>query len=354
MERLDKFSHGLNESGLRAALIQKPENMLYISGYTGEGSILVVDGEGKIITDFRYIEQAQRQCSFMNVERIDSATHREDVIKKYISKKGIDKLAFESDSTTFDEYDKLSEALDGVELVKLPDILSRLRRIKSEDEIEKIVKASEIACKAFMALLDQIRPGMTENDLRLKLEWNMLELGSQDIAFKTIACAGVNGSLPHATPGVHKIAPGELLTFDFGAQVDGYKTDITRTVAIGRISEQLRDIYDTTLEAQLLALDMIAPGVSGFEVDKAVREFIDKKYPGAFGHSLGHGVGLEIHETPTLSQRAKDNLAAGHVVTVEPGIYIPGVGGCRIEDTVILTETGFINPISIPKDLITL
>jgi Xaa-Pro aminopeptidase len=186
------------------------------------------------------------------------------------------------------------------------------------------------------------------------LEYEMLELGSEGAAFDTIAASGPNGALPHARPSDRVVESGELLTLDFGATVNGYRSDMTRTVGFGRISGELRDIYETVRTAQQLGLDALAVGKPCREVDRVARECIDARYPGAFGHSLGHGVGLFIHEQPRLSATSKDVLVAGNVVTVEPGVYIPGLGGCRIEDTVIMTGDGFVNTIAAPKELIEL
>jgi Xaa-Pro aminopeptidase len=182
----------------------------------------------------------------------------------------------------------------------------------------------------------------------------MLRLGSEREAFSTIACAGVNGSLPHAVPSEHVLEEGELLTLDFGAQVNGYKTDMTRTVAIGKVSEELQQVYEAVLTAQQMALDAVRAGALCREVDKTARDYLDARYPGAFGHGLGHSVGLFIHEQPQFSARSEGALVAGNVMTVEPGVYLPGKGGCRIEDSVIVMENGYENLITAPKALIVL
>ena len=182
----------------------------------------------------------------------------------------------------------------------------------------------------------------------------MLRLGSEGEAFDTIACAGLNGSLPHAVPGEHRLQNGELLTLDFGATFGGYRSDMTRTVGIGKVDGALKDIYQTVLEAHEMALDAVRPGAVCEDVDKVARDFIEARYPGSFGHALGHGVGLDIHEQPRLGRGDGTVLRPGHVVTIEPGIYISGLGGCRIEDMAILTSDGYIDPIDAPKQLIEL
>jgi len=202
--------------------------------------------------------------------------------------------------------------------------------------------------------LPRIHAGMTERQVQRLLEFEMLELGSEGVAFETIAASGPNGALPHARPSDRVIQTGELLTLDFGATVNGYRSDMTRTVGFGRVSGALREIYETVRAAQQLGLDAVGPEKACREIDRVAREYIDARYPGAFGHSLGHGVGLFIHEQPRLSMNSTDALVPGNVVTVEPGVYIPGLGGCRIEDTVIVTEGGCENTVAAPKQLIEL
>ena len=195
---------------------------------------------------------------------------------------------------------------------------------------------------------------MTEKEVRARLDYEMLCLGSERNAFPTIAAAGTNGSLPHAIPSDHVIENGELLTLDFGAVWGGYLCDMTRTIGFGKIDGELRNIYQYVLDAQLMCLDAIAPGKVCGDIDKIARDYLDSKYPGRFGHSLGHGVGLCVHEGPRLAKTSETVLVPGHVVTVEPGLYIPGLGGVRIEDMAIITADGFINPVDAPKQLIEL
>ena len=260
----------------------------------------------------------------------------------------------ETDYLTYDAWKSLDKALEGVELVPLEGIPEKLREVKDEAELNSIRRAAAIASDAFMNILPRIHAGMTEKQVQRMLEFEMLELGSEGVAFDTIAAAGINGALPHATPSDHVIENGELLTLDFGATVDGYRSDMTRTVGFGKITGELRQIYETVRMAQQLGLDALAVGKACGDVDKVARDYIDARFPGSFGHSLGHGVGLYIHEQPRVSSGNTAVLQPGHVVTVEPGVYIPGLGGCRIEDTVIMTADGVINTIAAPKHLIEL
>lgn len=350
--RADKLWNLMRQSGFEAAWIVKRENIRYLTGYTGEGSLLVAKGTSTILTDFRYIEQAARESPECRVLQTTGALKQWDLLGELLGGHGLDSLAFEPDEVCVSDYDVARVELPGIEFVPLCGLPEKLRAVKDQAEIDCVIAAAAIACKAFEQTLPRIVPGMTEREVQLELDYAMLRLGSEQVAFQTIACAGPNGSLPHATPSTRPIQKGELLTLDFGAQVDGYKCDMTRTIAIGQISGELRAIYDAVREAQSLAFEAIAPGVSCKQVDKIARDYLEAIYPGAFGHSLGHGVGLCIHENPSFSMRSDDLLAPGHVMTVEPGVYIPGLGGCRTEDMAIITEAGYLNPITVTRDLI--
>lgn len=354
MNRCREFMRALTARGGQAALISRSQNMRYLTGYTGEGCLFVAEDTAVILTDFRYVEQVERQAPECKCIRTRAGVTPQQGVKELMREKGLTKLCVESNYLSHDDFVEWQEALEGVALEPLKGLPEELRIVKDEGELENICRAAKIACDAFDYILGYAKPGMTEIEVQIALDYKMLQLGSEANAFPTIAAAGVNGSLPHAIPSDHVIQPGELLTLDFGAQVNGYKSDMTRTFGFGKVSDELKDIYNVTLEAQLAALDAIRPGASCREIDKVARDIIDARYPGAFGHSLGHGVGLYVHELPGLNTRTDAILAPGHVVTCEPGIYIPGLGGCRIEDMALITETGFINPITAPKQLIEL
>ena len=351
MQRIQKLLAVMQEKGLEAAWIVSPENTRYLTGFAGEGSLFVAKDGCVILTDFRYIEQAARESPGIPVVRTSGDVKVEEALKSLIGERSLKAVAIERNLVTLDQFDKLPE---GVEYPTFGGIAESLRRVKDEEELASIRKASEIACQAFDEMLLVIKAGMTEKEVAMELNNRMLRLGSERPAFDTIACAGVNGSLPHAVPSDHVLAEGELLTLDFGAQVNGYKTDMTRTVAIGQISEELHAVYNAVLDAQQMALEAVREGASCREVDKIARDYLDARYPGAFGHGLGHSVGLFIHEQPSFSARSEDALVAGNVMTVEPGVYLPGIGGCRIEDSVIVTADGYENLITAPKALIVL
>ena len=342
----------LRSRGISCALYDDPINIRYLTGYTGEGSLLVLPDRAVIITDFRYVEQAQRQSPFCDLERVGADRGANAIIAEALESAGIHDLPIEENIVTVSRLRAREKALPGVHLTALPETVLEMRTVKDEGELDCIRKALAISCQAFDDLLGVIHAGMTEKRACAELNHFMNLRGSEGNAFDTIVASGVNGSLPHAVPSDKVIEKGDLVTFDFGAKFGGYCADMTRTIAVGEISSELHAIYDAVLEAQLTSEAAVKPGAVCRDIDKIARDQLEAKYPGAFGHSLGHGVGLFIHELPRLSFRSETILQKGHVVTVEPGVYVPGVGGCRIEDTVIVTEDGFENPVTTPKQLI--
>lgn len=354
MDRRGRLFEILNAKGMDAALIHRPENMRYFTAFTGEGCVLLSQNGSVILTDFRYTEQAARQAPELEVIMTRADLREAEAVRALCQAKAVKTMAVETDFLTHDSYLNLEKALDGIDLKPLSGIPEEMRTIKDADEIQSICKAAAISCQALQNILEKLHPGMSEKQVQILLDYEMLSLGSEKNAFDTIAAAGMNGSLPHAVPGDHIIQPGELLTLDFGAKINGYCADMTRTLAFGKISDELRTLYQAVLDAQLMALDAVHPGAITGEIDRVAREYLDARYPGAFGHSLGHGVGLFIHEQPRVGSGSQTALVPGHVITIEPGVYIPGLGGCRIEDMAILTSEGYLNPITFPKQLIEL
>ena len=263
-------------------------------------------------------------------------------------------LAFERRDLSFDFYDRLKSCFGRANLIPLEQAVERFRAVKDEEEIALIRTAEHIGDAAFRQVLELVRPGVTERELAFELELAMRRAGASGLSFETIVASGVRSAMPHGVASNKKIERGDLVVFDFGCVYEGYCSDMTRTVGIGKVDRPLRDIYQTVLEAYEMALDAVRPGAVCEEIDKVARDFIEARYPGSFGHALGHGVGLDIHEQPRLGRGDETVLRPGHVVTVEPGIYISGLGGCRIEDMAILTSDGFIDPIDAPKQLIEL
>lgn len=354
MERYEKLTRLLADQNAEAAIVNRPENMRWLSGYTGEGCLFVCEKARVIITDFRYTEMAERQAPGWRIEMTTAGRTGPAVCAALMEEFSITSAATETDYITHDSFIALETALTGKKLVSMTGVVEKLREIKDEAELAAIRASAKIACKAFDNLLKWVKVGMTEKEIQVRLDYEMLKLGSEKNAFATIACAGINGSLPHAVPSDHKVQAGELLTLDFGASTDGYLSDMTRTIGFGHVSDELKDVYQAVLDAQLMCLDAVAPGKVCGDIDKIARDFLDSKYPGRFGHGLGHGVGLFIHENPRFSRGSETVLVPGHVLTVEPGLYIPGLGGCRIEDMVLITQDGYVDPIDAPKQLIEL
>ncbi len=355
MNRTARLMAALREKHIPAAVFHSRENIRYLSGYTGEGCLFVCDRFSAILTDFRYTEIAGIEAPECRVvrTRADGVTE-ESAVRALLEEIGAGKLALETGVVTFDQYSAYREALPGVELVSSELTAEELRQIKDEGEIALICEAAKIACAAFDHLLGWMKPGMTEKQIQAELDYTMIRMGSEECAFPTIAVAGVNGSLPHGVPSNHAVQSGELLTLDFGAQVQGYKCDMTRTVGFGHLSDELTEMYNHVLTAQKMALDAVGPGACCGDIDAIARDYLDARYPGCFGHGLGHGVGLFIHEQPRFSRGVQTILRPGHVMTVEPGVYLPGKGGCRIEDMALITADGYINPITAPKHLVIL
>ncbi|HLR08228.1 MAG TPA: Xaa-Pro peptidase family protein [Bacillota bacterium] len=339
MGKLSKLRHALEANNADAILITSPINRRYISGFTGTaGAILISKDAAQFITDFRYTEQAKEQAKGFTVIEHQGSLVQE--IKDQLNDLNIKHLAFEKEHVTYATYELYKDALD-VELVPTQGIVEELRLIKTEHELNIMKKAAQIADQAFEHILSYIKPGVKEIDIANELEFFMRQQGATSSSFDIIVASGYRSALPHGVASDKRIESGELVTLDYGALYNGYCSDTTRTVAVGEISDELKNIYKTVLEAQLCGIEGIKPGMTGKEADALTRNHIkDKGYGEYFGHSTGHGLGMEVHEGPSLSYRTERKLEPGMVVTVEPGIYIPDVGGCRIEDDIVITQTG--------------
>lgn len=350
--RLSKLREILKEKNLDGAIIYKPENRRYISDFTGtSGYALITIDRAFFITDFRYIEQSKRECKAYEIIEHNNKYS----IYSILNELNINRLGFEEDFVTYMQYKEFNEKLNNTELVPLDGTINILRKIKYEEEITYIEKAATIADEAFGYICEYIKPGISEKDIALELENYMKRKGATATSFETIVASGVRSSLPHGVASDKLVEKGDFITLDFGCIYNGYCSDMTRTIVLGKASDKQKKIYNIVLEAQLKALEVIKPGIKGMDVDKIARDFIQLKgYGKNFGHGLGHGVGLEIHEDPRLSPIGKDILQAGMVVTDEPGIYIPEFGGVRIEDLVVITETGNRVLSKSPKQLLEL
>ena len=346
----------LEERGLDAVLISDGFNMRYFSGFTGAtGYLLVTKNSKNLFTDSRYTIAAKLQAPDYHVVEVDSSRDYCAVINKIIEAEKIEVLGFEALKVRYSEYETLKERLLAKELVPMKGELARLRRIKTAEEIEKMRHAEHIGDIAFEEVLHHIRPGVTEIEIAAKLEYIMKLNGAEKLSFESIIASGVNSSKPHAEPGHRAIEKGDFVTMDFGCVYEGYCSDMTRTIVVGKADKKQKDIYSTVLKAQMAVLDMLKPGMAGKEYDKVARDIIyNAGFEGCFGHGLGHSVGLEIHEDPRFSMIEEDIIEAGMVMTVEPGIYVPDFGGVRIEDMVVVTENGYENFAHSPKELIEL
>ncbi len=340
----------LKEYEVDALLLVNLANIRYLAGFTGtDGALVIFSEDGCFLTDSRYSTQASTE-----VPHFRKVVYKEKVsaLSQVLIEKGVKTVGFEAENMTVSFFRKLSDLIPDVKLVPMGLELDNLRIIKDKAEIDCIESASEIASGSLLKVLDTLVPDISERQLALDLEIAMLKAGADDKAFDFIVASGERGALPHGKASRKKIYLGELVTIDFGAVYQGYNSDETVTVAVGKPDQKQRKIYDIVKDAHDLALESIKPGISFKDLDAKARDYIeDKGYGNYFGHGLGHGVGLEIHEKPVVSYRGEGLVEEGMVFTIEPGIYIPGWGGVRIEDTVSVTADGCRVLTKVPKKL---
>lgn len=358
MNKMNVLNELLDRLALDAVVITDAYNMRYLAGYRGEGMIIHTRMAQWVLTDSRYTEQVSRECSGCSCVDIGRKGYAA-CIKELIDDICADvhhicvRVGFENYSISYRQYSEFAKEMDGVTFVPVDGSLDAMREVKSDDEIEKLRMAESIGDSAFSHILEVLSPGMTEREVALELEYYMKRHGAEALSFDTIAASGVNSSMPHAIPTDKPLENGDFLTMDFGCVYEGYCSDMTRTVAIGRADDEMRRVYDTVLAAQTEALAHVKAGMRCNEVDAVARRVIaDAGYGGYFGHGLGHSVGLYIHENPRFSPKCSDVLRAGMVITVEPGIYLPGRFGVRIEDMIAVTEDGYDNLAKSDKRLI--
>ncbi len=339
--RVQQIIKALSDYNVDAILIQKAVNRKYLSYFTGSTATLYISSSRQcLLTDFRYIEQATLQCPDFTIIDITQTGVLEG-LQQLLLEDHIERLGFESQEVTYAQYQEYIQKLSIKELIPIENMVEDLRIIKDEVEISHIRKAAQIADAAFTHIIPFLIPGATEIQIALELEFYMRNNGAKELSFNTIAASGTNSSLPHAVPTHKPLSSGDFLTLDFGCVYEGYCSDMTRTVVIGKASEKQKEIYHTVLLAQQKSLESICAGKTGKQIDKVARDLIIQKgYGSYFGHGLGHGVGLLVHEEPRLSLTGEKILQPGMIVTVEPGIYVPGLGGVRIEDLVVVTAHG--------------
>jgi Xaa-Pro aminopeptidase len=352
LHRLNKLRGLFDEQKLDAFLVTKPENRLYFSGFTGTFGILYITrNQAILLTDARYVEQAEKQAPDYKI--VQHGTPAVDMLKQVILQSNSKNIGFENNHLTVKQYQEIRQQTEDIEWQG--QSIDGLRQIKDESEIVVLRKAAALADAAFQHILSFIKPGTAEKDIALELDFFMRRSGAEKNAFDFIVASGTRSSLPHGVASEKIFQPRDMITLDFGCVFRYYHSDITRTVALGHVDPQLAHIYGVVRQAQEMALQALRPGLKGSEADKIARDIIASHgYGEYFGHGLGHGVGLAIHEEPRLSPSGETVLEPGMVVTVEPGIYLPGLGGVRIEDTVLVTTDGCERLTHSSKDFIKL
>lgn len=358
MDRVTRFERvrsALGDDGVDAALITAPVNVRWLTGFTGSNGRLLIDGDGAVLyTDGRYTEQSATELGAAGVDTLvtvhdvapDGPGHMAERV-------GSSSIGFEAADLTVADHQQLTEVLTEAALVPLGPTVAGLRQIKDPGERARLERAASIADAALASQLDRLRPGVTERSFQLDLDRAMLDLGADGLSFESIVASGPNSALPHARPSERSFAEGDLVVLDFGASVDGYGSDMTRTFCIGEPTERQLDLYDAVHTAQAAGKAAVRDGVEERSIHETCAAVLDERgYGDAFIHGTGHGIGLEIHEQPILSPRSVGILRAGLIVTVEPGAYLSGFGGVRVEDSVVVTASGCEPITHAPKGLV--
>jgi len=348
--RIEKLRHKLAEAELDAILVSQRENRRYLSGFTGSaGFLFISERKAVLATDSRYVEQAQGQAPDFEIFRAEGELR--NWFPELASSLGAKKIAFEASDLSFSAYRQLTAAMGGEKLVPTEEMVESLRAIKDERELELITRAVELSDAAFEEVAPRICPGMKEKEVAWEIEKFVREKGGESVPFDLIVASGPNSALPHATPSERPILDGEPVVIDIGARIEGYSSDLSRTICPGNGDKTFAQIYDLVLGAQLTAIATIEAGMSGEQADALARTVIEQGgYGEAFGHGLGHGVGLAPHEQPRLGKGSSTVLCDGMVFTIEPGIYVKGWGGVRIEDVAVM-EKGKVRVLSQAKKI---
>ena len=354
MDHIAKITAQLPEHGLDAMLVTSAPGERYAVGFEGEGWVLVSRDGARYSTDGRYIEAARQQVTGAEIVLTERGQSHLALAREEIRRRGLKRVGFESGRVSADELGRWKDSLP-CELVAAQGLLDGLRAAKDEEELARMRQAQRITDEAFREILNFIRPGLTEQEVAARLVYELLRRGGRRVSFDPLVAAGANGSMPHAVPGETVIQPGMFVTMDFGCVYEGYCSDMTRTVAVGQPTDEMERVYHTVLEAQRAGIAAARAGVTGSEVDRAARQAIQQAgYGSFFSHSFGHSLGLEIHESPNASPSEQTVFPAGAVISAEPGIYLPGHFGVRIEDVLVLREGGCEDITQAPKNLIVL
>ncbi len=351
-DQLSLLRERMKSSGADAALVTNLTNIAWLTGFTGSSAfVIVTPTDGVFISDSRYAQQAAEQVQNLPVEIYASPVTAAEKVAEEVKRLGAARLHFEAETMTFASLSSFQQKLNGVEMHPVEELVSPLRLVKSESEILRIRDACALADACYQHVLRMIQPGVSELDIAIDIEFFFRRHGAKP-AFDVIAVSGERSSRPHGTPSEKKLQPGEFVTLDFGACLNGYNSDLTRTPILGPASDRHREIYEAVLEAQLRALDAMKPGVACKEIDRISRDSLAKHdLAKFFGHGLGHGLGRLVHDYGALNATSKQVLEPGQVWTVEPGVYIQGFGGVRIEDDVLMTDDGIELLTHAPKEL---
>ena len=354
MNHLKQIAAKLGEYGLDAMLLTSEPGEFYAVGFHGEGAVVVDKTQCRYFTDSRYIEAAGETVTGAEVTMTTRDQGLRTLVQRAVKELGIERLGVEEGYMTLAQFRAYEGALPCA-LLPAQKLLTDLRAVKDEEELARMKKAQAVTDAAFAAIVKFIQPGMTELEIAARLQYEMLVRGAEKMSFDPIVASGPNGSRPHAVPGDRKVQPGDFITMDFGCKVGGYCSDMTRTVALGEPTEEMKRVYAVVLEAQKAGIAAARAGRTGRAVDGAARKVIeDAGYGDCFGHSFGHSLGIEIHELPSAAPGYDRPLPAGTVLSAEPGIYLPGRFGVRIEDVIRLTPEGCVDLTNSPKELLIL
>jgi len=333
----------MKDWGIQGLIMENPANYFWYTGFSGEECFCVITHDDvELIVDSRFTEQAKEEAPDVIVRQYNSPTERDDMIANFFQRKDISLIGYEGSTLTHNRFTTYQQILGKrIEFIDVTRLFNITRAVKSTHEIECIEKAANIVDNVFEELCTFIKSGMSEKEIAAEIDYRMRKHGAQKASFDTIVASGFRGALPHAMPSDKVLEHGETLVLDFGAYYDGYCSDITRTLFIGEPDKEMTKVYDVVLQAQMSAISALTDGVGEKDADAIARNIISEAgYGEYFGHSLGHGLGVEIHEAPRLSPRGTSALSVNNVVTVEPGIYLPGKGGVRIEDDVVILDHG--------------